>query len=248
MSQGNWKYGRRHPACADCEREFDEGEAHFSYLQVSEEAELDRVDVCLTCWDAREDEPPELWWRSRRHPARKQGLAIDMEGLEAVFHQLASLESERHRELRYVLCLLLMRKRRLLMNRALRRKGGEYLLVRRPRRKEDIEVEVFDLSADRLDEIRVGLQRLFEGEGIDGPGEASGSGNTGSGDPGSGDEASGTGDTGSGDTGSGDMGIGDVGIGDVGTGDVGDPAGRPEVATEAEAEPAAAPDDRSANG
>ncbi|MEO0651005.1 MAG: hypothetical protein AAFZ65_10030, partial [Planctomycetota bacterium] len=133
-------------------------------------AELHRTDVCIRCWDARDaDARPELWWRARRQPAAKQGLAIDMEGLEAVFHQLADNQNERHRELRYVLCLLLMRKRRLLMNRAVRRKGGEFLLVRRPRRKDEIEVEVFDLSSDRLDEIRAGLQRLFEGEGLEDP-------------------------------------------------------------------------------
>jgi hypothetical protein len=167
MSQASWSYGRRHPSCVDCEREFVDGEAHFSLLEISAEADLARVDVCEACWGRRSPEEGSIWWRARRREAKKQGLAIDMEALEAIFHQLADKTEERHRELRYVLCLLLMRKRRLLMNRAVRRSGGEFLLVRRPRRKDEIAVEVFDLAADRLDEIRSSLQRLFEGEGLD---------------------------------------------------------------------------------
>lgn len=178
MADGNWKYGRRQPACPDCEREFEDGEAHLSFLTVDEEAQLERVDLCEACWKARGDEQPEIWWRARRRIAERRGLAVDMEALEAVFHQLGGREEESHRELRYVLCLLLMRKRRVLMNRAIRRKDGEFMLVRRPRRKEDIEVEVFDLAPERMDSIRVGLQRLFEGEDaasdVEEPSEAAG--------------------------------------------------------------------------
>lgn len=174
MSQSAWKYSRRHPACVACETEFADGDAHYSMLRVDDEANLVRDDVCTGCWTDEREGSGELWWRTRRHIERKAGLQVDMEALDHVFHQLADKEEERFRELRYVLCLLLMRKRRLILGRATRRRGSEYLLVRRPRRKEEIEVEVFDLGTERLDQVRAMLQRLFEGEGLtaDGEGQA----------------------------------------------------------------------------
>jgi hypothetical protein len=189
MTQSAWKYSRRHPACVTCEREFDEGEAHYSLLRVSEQAELQRLDLCDRCWPDRLVEDGgelavegravegravegsavenSLWWRARRRAQGRRGLAVDLEALEAVFLQLAGHGGERHRQLRYVLCLLLMRKRRLLLDRATVGPEGELLLVRRPRRKEQLPVAVYDLPADRLDEIRSSLQRLFEGEGLE---------------------------------------------------------------------------------
>ena len=176
MSQTPWKYSRRHPSCVDCEREFADGEAHFSVLRVDEEAALLRDDVCASCWNDEREASGDLWWRTHRHIERKAGLQVDMEALDHVFHQLADRKEERFRELRYVLCLLLMRKRRLILGRATRRRGGEFLLVRRPRRKEEIEVEVFDLGAERLDQVRAMLQSLFEGEGLTEEGALAGEG------------------------------------------------------------------------
>ncbi len=161
----NWKLGRRLGACADCGHEFSEGEAHFSRLGISAEEVL-RIDVCPDCWPKDADELPAgaVWWRARRPAAGKRGLSIDPEGLMQVFQQLESASSGKLLELRYVLSLLLMRKRKLLMSRALRKADAEYLVLRRPRRTEEqILVQVFELAPERMDSLREDLERLFEG-------------------------------------------------------------------------------------
>lgn len=161
----NWKLGRRLGACDVCEVEFEEGAPHFSRLGIAAEEVL-RIDTCPGCWSAVVEELPAgtVWWRARRPAAGKRGLTIDPEGLMQVFQQLESAESEKLLELRYVLSLLLMRKRRLFLKRALRKADAEFLVLRRPRRTEEqILVQVFELAPDRMESLRDDLERLFEG-------------------------------------------------------------------------------------
>lgn len=171
----HWKLGRRHPACLRCQRPFGEGEAHYSVLASSADS-LERLDLCHACWPAEQSSGAvgRAWWRARRPLGQRRGLAVDLEGLEALFHALAEAPEERLRELRYVLCLLLLRKRRLFLVRATMRalpgseQRGEFLVVRRPRRKEEeFLVQVYDLAADRMESLRSDLERLFEGAGLE---------------------------------------------------------------------------------
>lgn len=171
----HWKLGRRHPACLRCQRPFGEGEAHYSVLASSADS-LERLDLCHACWPAEQSSGAvgRAWWRARRPLGQRRGLAVDLEGLEALFHALAEAPEERLRELRYVLCLLLLRKRRLFLVRATMRalpgseQRGEFLVVRRPRRKEEeFLVQVYDLAAERMESLRSDLERLFEGAGLE---------------------------------------------------------------------------------
>ncbi len=159
-----WKLGRRNAACVECEHEFEDGEALFSTIAFEGES-IERRDVCQRCWNAR-SEPPDngLWWRSRRHIQKKAGLAVDLEGLEQIFAALAGRQETRHLELRYLIALLLLRKRRLILVRAYVLEGSELLAVRKPRRTDEIAVQVFDFSPQRMEELRADLGRLFEGQ------------------------------------------------------------------------------------
>lgn len=158
-----WKLGRRQAACVDCEREFADGDVLYSTLGFQEDR-IERHDRCPDCWSAHEEQPAEgLWWRSRRQVTKKAGLAVDLEGLEQVFHALAERTEERLLEMRYLIALLLMRKRKLILGRAFVRSGSELLALRRPRRKEELLVQVFEFSPERMEELRGDLVRLFEG-------------------------------------------------------------------------------------
>jgi hypothetical protein len=172
-----WKFTRRSPTCVACGHEFADGEMHYSRLQVHPE-ELLREDLCRACWQsqAADGTPPEaepganadtlLWWRATRRIAETKRMQVDMEGLERVFHLLDGREEEHLEELRYLLCLLLVRKRRLMLGRALVQGDREYLVVRRPRRQEELKVRVFDFQPERMETLRADLERLFEGEGL----------------------------------------------------------------------------------
>lgn len=166
---GDWKFERRHGACGTCEKAFEEGERHASTLCVRDEA-LVREDLCQSCWGRRraaqaEDAPDDLFWWFTRHSVdrKSRAVALDMDSLEKLFLQLEGREETAIRELRYVLCLLLMRKRRLKVERILREGDSESFIVKRPRRDARYQVYVFDFTEERMSEIRDQLRAIFDG-------------------------------------------------------------------------------------
>lgn len=156
-----WKFTKRGEQCVQCSRSFSEGEAHLSSLAVEGEA-IARVDACLACWKHRDGGADLFWWRTRHSANKPRGLALNLEALEALFLSLAPRPETSLRELRYVLCLILMRKRRLKIERVGRTERGEVLVVTRPRRLDTWEVDVFDFSPEKIDELRGRLQDVFD--------------------------------------------------------------------------------------
>ncbi|MBM3987321.1 MAG: hypothetical protein FJ294_05125 [Planctomycetes bacterium] len=168
----SWKFTKREPVCRHCARAFENGEAHVSALAMHSD-EFAREDVCLACWKSQPSRGDLFWWRTRHAAERKRGLALNLEALEALFVRLEGSHEGQLAELRYVLCLVLMRKRRLKIERVERDADGESLLVTRPRRPEVFRVVVFDFSPEKIDELRTRLQEVFEGpESLEGSSDA----------------------------------------------------------------------------
>ena len=167
-----WKIERRQGACSSCEVVFADGEHHASTLVMDADEGLERRDLCDRCW--REAGSPEsggpssvgagslFWWFTRHQVEVRKTVKLDLASLEQLFVQLEGREELRVRELRYVLCLLLMRKRRVKLERVLREGESESFLVKRPRVDERYRVHVFDFDAERVAEIRGELQAIFD--------------------------------------------------------------------------------------
>ena len=188
----DWKLTRREPRCSACDQEFADGEPLYSRLAVVA-AELERSDHCQGCWEARKEEelaaaPADgsarssegqgalsgaqsseaapttvIWWRTR-HQVGKRGPSMDIESVQALFLALEDAPTQELAELRYLLALILLRKRRLKVVKIVRGEDGEGFLVRRPRRKEKLLVRVYDLDAEKSAQLREVLLKLFEGE------------------------------------------------------------------------------------
>lgn len=162
----DWKIKKKEGACAACERPFEEGESHFSLLVLGPET-LGREDRCTACFESSAERPDDLiFWRTWRRPDHRR-LAVDFDSVERLFLALGGRADERLAELRYLLALLLMRKKRLKLVRVLRREGSELLVLRRPRRTEELETLVFDLTAERAAGLRDDLERIFAGAGAE---------------------------------------------------------------------------------
>ena len=155
-----WKIARRRDRCGGCESVLDEGERHASLLSLCGE-ELSREDLCLACFTSRGAGGEIFYWFTRRRSDRR-GLRLDLPTLEQLFLRLDGREGERLLELRYLLCLILMRKKRLKLVRVVR-DPRETLLVRRPRRDESLRVPVCEFSPERMEELRRELLDVFEG-------------------------------------------------------------------------------------
>lgn len=170
-----WKIARRARACASCGRGFAEGEVHFSLLRL--EGVIGRLDRCVACFQAAPASPEEFYWKTRyvRDPRRR--LAIDVEALREAFSRMPPAGSDPG--LRYLLALLLVRKRVFRLLETRRGEGEEAdRLVLSPGKgsEERIEVEVPAMTSQRVEELRGQLRSLLgieepgsEAEGEDGP-------------------------------------------------------------------------------
>jgi len=165
----SWSIQKRVNTCGTCEREFQDGEALYSFLAVGEEGLL-RGDRCAACRSDEELEAALFWWRTHHKEAKGKGLQLDLEAIEALFVALgektAGPAAERLAQLRYLMCLILLRKRRVKVIKVAREHdgvAGEFFLCKRPRRDELLAVEVFDFDAEKIEELRGDLQRIFEG-------------------------------------------------------------------------------------
>lgn len=88
---------------------------------------------------------------------------MNLEALEQLFIHLEGKSERKLRELRYVLCLILLRKRRLKVRQIVRDHEGESFIVHRPRQAESLSVFVFDFTPERIDQLRAELQHIFDG-------------------------------------------------------------------------------------
>ncbi len=162
----DWRIHRHEELCSACARAFLEGEPFFSVLAFEGES-LRREDRCQVCFASRSPGEDLVFWRTSHHTDRRARLAVDFEALEELFLALEGREEERFRELRYLLALLLLRKKRLKLVGVTRHEGGETMSLRRPRRTEEHEVAVFELDGERSRFLKEGLARIFEGAGLE---------------------------------------------------------------------------------
>jgi len=162
----DWRIHRREVLCGACQRPFGDGEALYSLLHLAAEP-LRREDRCERCFVDPGVVEGLLFWRTHHVQDGSRRLAVDFDAIEELFVALESRKEPRSMELRYLLTLLLLRKKRLKLVGVRRGEAGETMCVRRPRRTEEYEVAVFELDGERAQALRADLARIFEGAGVE---------------------------------------------------------------------------------
>jgi hypothetical protein len=126
----DWEVSRTTGRCAASDRPLAEGEAYYAVL-LETAAGFERRDYAVDAWQG----PPEgtfCYWRGRVPVREKKPgtYAVDMAILSQLFTQLEDAQSEPKQQLRFVLALLLMRKRLLKMDRGTTEEDREYWHLR----------------------------------------------------------------------------------------------------------------------
>jgi len=161
-----WRIHRHEVLCGACQRPFQDGETLYSLLHLAAEP-LRREDHCERCFVDPGASEGMLFWRTHHVADGSRRLAVDFDAIEELFIALESRKEIRSMELRYLLALLLLRKKRLKLVGVRRGDGGETMCVRRPRRTEEFEVAVFELDGERATALKSDLARIFEGAGVE---------------------------------------------------------------------------------
>jgi hypothetical protein len=155
-----WNVGKRGTACARCEKAFEDGERHFSSISFAGER-LSREDSCERCFAETPPPPAAFYWRSRFALERSRRVKFDLEALREAFLRLDG--NEERAPLRYLVALVLLRKRVLRFRGMKRGATGESdrLLVGVGRKGETQEVVVPDLPGEKIEELREALRDLM---------------------------------------------------------------------------------------
>jgi len=146
--------------CAATGQEFAPGESFYSVL-VAEGAELRRLDYAAGAWPG----PPAeaiAWWKSQvpdRNASRMHWAPNDV--MLHFFDELA--EQPDRQDMRYVLALLLVRRRVMRLEETEKdEQGREILVLYCPRREATYQVPAVVPEQQKIDEIQQELVKLLQ--------------------------------------------------------------------------------------
>ena len=153
--------------CCDCEAQIAPGQQYVACV-VQAGKELQRRDYCLQCFKQPEgdlDEDVLGQWRTRAaQPQEKKKLFIDDELLLNFFERLEDAEEPAKVNFRFVLTLVLMRKKLLVYERSDANEDGEIWTLRV--RGSDRTSKVIDphMDEEKIAEVSRQLGEIMEGE------------------------------------------------------------------------------------
>jgi hypothetical protein len=154
---------RRAEACSACGHAFDPGEPIRAYLYESPKG-YERRDYCANCRPP--DEPFAIGsWRTRRpEPAPKKVQPFDREAIYGFFERLHDADTPEKQQLRFVLALLLWRKKVLKLDHSEATAGGEVWHFVVPSTGDEHAVDRPDLEEEQLERLGEQLEQLLVGE------------------------------------------------------------------------------------
>lgn len=161
--QHEWQIPRSQQHCTGCQRAFDVLEALHAFIYDSS-GQLERRDFCGPC-SAQAPEGAVGSWRTRRpEPASRKTPVFDRQGLFEMFESLASSDDRQRCEFRFVLALLLWRKRVLKLQATDREGPLEIWQFIAPHTAQAYRVERPDLDESRIEQLSRQLEELTHAE------------------------------------------------------------------------------------
>jgi hypothetical protein len=150
--------------CAATGRELQPGDACYSALIETAQG-LQRIDFAADAWPGV---PPHAigFWRSKVPPpsaSRRRAPVDDSAALE-LFEQLNGCEEPRHVSFRYILGLLLLRRKVLKLFGSARDGPRELLLLRSPSTGHEHQVVNPELSDEEMLEVQSEVNKILQGE------------------------------------------------------------------------------------
>ena len=130
MAAEKWELEKGAGACASCGREFAPGDARLSGL-YAEEGALRRRDYCAGCWDKRTPAEFSFWRTVVPEPEevedkrRSRAKLIDADTLFDILRDTPDSTDPQKTRFRFVIALMLMRRRKLKLVSIGRRKAPD---------------------------------------------------------------------------------------------------------------------------
>ena len=154
-------------ACGQCGRQLRPGENLIATVKEAGE-ELKREDFCETCWaggDRDESALLAVWWSKVPEPQQKKRMLVDDDVIIGFFERLAEAEEPAKVNFRFILALVLMRKKLLVYERMRKEGDGREVWLMHFRGDERIH-EVTDphMTDEKIAEVSQQLNQIMEVE------------------------------------------------------------------------------------
>ncbi len=151
---GGYEVIRPRGVCSVSGKPIEPGEKFMAALRETPQG-FERVDVTLDCWpnfDHAGNDIVGFWQTTMPRPEQKKKLFVDDAILCELFERLSGATEPNKVDFRFVLGLVLMRKRMVIYENTRQEDGGREIWVVRMKGKQ----ELIDLLNPHLDEARIG--------------------------------------------------------------------------------------------
>ena len=158
-----WEISKSLGHCFGTEKVIEPGQDYFAALVETEEG-LQRRDYCSDYW---QEQKPEVYcyWKTRLPlPDQKKQLFVDDEMLMTFFDRLAEETDEEKISFRFVLMLILMRKRRLKYDSTKTEGGKEIWSLKVPGEKRLVEVVNPHLDEQQIEQLSSQVGQILQVE------------------------------------------------------------------------------------
>ncbi len=157
----DWVINKPLGECCGTGRKIEPGEEYFGALVEGEEG-LERRDFSAEYWDSAK---PEVFcfWKSRlASPDEKKELFVSDEMLMAFFERLANETEAEKLNFRFVLALVLMRKRKLKYDATRMEGATEIWCLRVTGEKETVEVVNPHLDEEQIEQLTSQIGQILQ--------------------------------------------------------------------------------------
>ena len=156
-----WDINKPLGQCFGTNRTIDPGEEYVGALVRTEEG-LQRRDFCADYWESEKPEVFCYWKTKLPHPDQKKQLFVDDQMLMAFFERLEKETDQEKINFRFVLALILMRKRILKYDDTRIEDGREIWLLRIVGDKQIAEVVNPHLDEEQIEQLSSQIGEILQ--------------------------------------------------------------------------------------
>ncbi len=167
MIQEDWEIQARSHVCQSCSAEFEDKATYHTILSFTPEG-YQRMDICSTCWDSQysqggmDRKGAFSHWRGKyRTPPPPQPEPIQKETAETLLRKLIESQDPAHANARYILAVMLERKRILKHRDTVEKDGWSVLVYEHAKTAESLLIPDPKLSLDQLELVQKEVAELL---------------------------------------------------------------------------------------
>jgi len=156
-----WDINKSLGRCCGTNKEIEFEEEYFAALVETEQG-LERRDYCCQYWQEHQPEVYCYWKSKLPSPDKKKQIFIDDDMLMSFFERLATDTEQEKINFRFVLTLILMRKRRLKYDASKIEEGKEIWKLKVAGTGDFVEVENPHLTEEQIEQLSSQVGQILQ--------------------------------------------------------------------------------------